>query len=300
MKSLLRALPVVCATVLCQVSAWAEAPAEPRAVVGLDHIPLVVSDLEKATASYLALGFALKSGRAHANGIRNAHIKYRDGAGIELLMPSESRDELNQQYVARLRLGEGPVFFALHAADAELTPVMASLKSVSEPFTQEGNMLTLAAPELADVFFIDSNRSPTDRPEHFAHRNASTALIALWIATPERARMLRLLSALGASVSDQEVFAPLKTAAVVARVANGDVYLLPESAQTVQGRAIVGATLLTAGLANVRAMVRANKIEGTIEARGRDYRSVFIPPRATHGIWLEFRSYESSATKQKN
>jgi hypothetical protein len=49
------------------------------AVLGIDHVPVAVADLESAGEQYRALGFALKPGRPHANGIQNLHAKFPDG-----------------------------------------------------------------------------------------------------------------------------------------------------------------------------------------------------------------------------
>jgi hypothetical protein len=51
-------------------------------IVGLDHIPLAVTDLVVAAERYRQLGFTLKQGRPHENGIRNQHVKFRD-AGLK-------------------------------------------------------------------------------------------------------------------------------------------------------------------------------------------------------------------------
>ena len=79
---------------------WFAAPALPSAegrntALGLDHIPVAVRDLERAAATFRRLGFALKPGRPHANGIRNVHVKFPDGSGIELLTAPRPQDELS-------------------------------------------------------------------------------------------------------------------------------------------------------------------------------------------------------------
>ena len=56
-----------------------------QSLIGIDHMPTVVADLEKASESYRRIGFSLKPGRAHDNGLRNNHTKFRDGSGIELV-----------------------------------------------------------------------------------------------------------------------------------------------------------------------------------------------------------------------
>ena len=37
--------------------------------------------------AYQRLGFSLKPGRFHAHGLRNNHIKFEDGSGLELISP---------------------------------------------------------------------------------------------------------------------------------------------------------------------------------------------------------------------
>ena len=54
-------------------------------MLGMDHIPVVVADLDKAEADFRAMGFSIKPGRPHSNGIRNAHVKFPDGTEIELI-----------------------------------------------------------------------------------------------------------------------------------------------------------------------------------------------------------------------
>ena len=56
-------------------------PPEGPVIAGLDHVPIAVGDLDAAAARYRALGFALKPGRPHANGIRNQHAKFADDGG---------------------------------------------------------------------------------------------------------------------------------------------------------------------------------------------------------------------------
>ena len=79
----------------------------------MDHIPLVVRDLERAQADFKALGFAIKPGRFHPDGIRNAHVKFPDGTEIELITAPAATDALTSEYRARLEAGEGPVYLRL-------------------------------------------------------------------------------------------------------------------------------------------------------------------------------------------
>jgi catechol 2,3-dioxygenase-like lactoylglutathione lyase family enzyme len=52
---------------------------------GIDHIVIVVCDLEAAVASYGQLGFTLVRGGGHPIGSHNALIAFVDGTYIELI-----------------------------------------------------------------------------------------------------------------------------------------------------------------------------------------------------------------------
>ena len=78
----------------------------PPAVTGLDHIPIAVRDLDRAAADYRALGFALKPGRPHDDGITNQHVKFPNGTELELITAAEARDELTATYLKHLAAGE--------------------------------------------------------------------------------------------------------------------------------------------------------------------------------------------------
>jgi hypothetical protein len=67
-------------------------------VTRLDHLVVLVRDLDGATRDYEELGFAVTPGGEHADGLtHNALIPFRDGSYPELvasLDPDDSRDNV--------------------------------------------------------------------------------------------------------------------------------------------------------------------------------------------------------------
>ena len=60
----------------------------PRSVVltRLDHLVILVRDLELASTDYESLGFAVTPGGEHADGLtRNALVPFQDGTYLELV-----------------------------------------------------------------------------------------------------------------------------------------------------------------------------------------------------------------------
>jgi catechol 2,3-dioxygenase-like lactoylglutathione lyase family enzyme len=244
-----------------------------RVVVGLDHIPIAVSDLQAAAERYRELGFTLKAGRPHDNGIQNQHAKFPDGTELELITAPEARDPLTTTYRRHLESGDGPAFLALYA------PTMGRATERLEAMGQES---------LEYIFLGPRNHSPTDRPEHFAHANGALSLISVWLAGEDLSRERRLLQALGARLERAEVHVPDPLMADVARLPEGEVVLLPASSQLVVGRRIVGATVRVKSLASVHRLLGSRALARP-RVSGGHRSSVFFPPAITHGLWLELR-----------
>ena len=249
----------------------AQAPAgagDAPVAAGLDHVPIAVANLDGAAERYRALGFALKPGRPHANGIRNEHAKFPDGTELELITVPDARDDLTATYRRHLSAGDGPAFLAFHAPSLNGT-------------ARKG------APGY--IFFSGLNHSPTDRPEHFAHANGAESLIGVWLAGDDLSRERQLLRAMKAGIARQRVHAPDVVEADVATLGRGAVLLLPGGRQLVPNRPIVGATLRVKNLAATRAAIGSIAATNLQTASGPGWSSCFVPPAAAHGLWLEFR-----------
>ncbi len=254
--------------------------------IGLDHIPVAVRDLEAASATYRALGFSLKPGRPHANGIRNAHVKFPDGAGLELLTVPAAVDPLSTTYLDMIRTGDGPAFLSFHARDT--AALHGALRAGGYPFRDRSGLTDLQSSELGFLFWVQDNRSPTDRPEHFAHPNGATALGAVWIATDDGDTLAGLLVALGGRQARREVSAPDKVEATVISLAAGDVFILPARHQLLPGRPIIGASFRVRDLATVRRALAAGGVPPRAGPPLAD--RLVVEPSKAHGLWLEFGS----------
>jgi hypothetical protein len=206
----------------------------------------------------------LKPGRPHDNGIRNQHAKFLDGTELELITAPEARDDLTATYRKHLAAGDGPAFVAFHVPG----------------LSQAGRN---AAPPY--VFFGGLNRSPTDKPEHFTHPNGAEALIGVWLADDDLSRERTLLQAIGARIERRAVRVPDQLTTDVARVGEDEVVLLPGRFQIVPGHRIVGATVAVKNVDAARRLLERT-LGAPLQAASR---SVFLPPAATNGLWLELR-----------
>jgi len=230
-------------------------------VLGLDHLPVVVKDLARAKQDFMKLGFVLKPGRPHDNGLRNEHVKFADGTEIELITPAEAgtgvSDALSSHYVDWLREGDGAVSLGL-------------FRPGKAPAPPPG------------VFFAGRQKSPTDLPEHFDHPNGAVTLSGVWLAGSPVEQKLSNLP--GAKVVQAPFCAPFGFGSKVVRWKAGELFLLPQSQQIVPGRPIVAATVTVRSLAAVQGVFAATRTKAR-PVPGCARNSLWVE---THGLWLEF------------
>jgi len=256
-------------------------------VDGLDHIVLAVADLEAAADRYRQLGFTLKPGTYHENGIRNKHAKFSDGTEIELLSVGSAGDPLAFEYARHLRNGDGPAFVALFAPD--LDELAGRFDQLGRNYRRSPGLLAFRHDDpIRHIFFGSRNRSPNDLPEHFEHANGAEMLTGVWIAGDELSGERALLIDLGANPVMEEMRLPQFTAARI-RFPRGEVLLLPGDLQQVEGRRIVGATVSTRNLLRLQQVMASGSMEVPEIIRTEQGASMFLPPDLTHGLWLEFR-----------
>jgi len=253
-------------------------------VRGLDHIPLAVNDLEQSKADFEALGFALKPGRPHANGLRNSHVKFPDGTEIELITAPAAIDALSSEYHNWLKGGDGPAFLGLYTRD--LDTLSRHLSRLGSTLDRKGDLGTISeSVDLRRLFFARRQHSPTDRPEHFAHANTAVSLAGVWLAGAVAEQ--RLLPMLGATPSDDPPCGPFGSGSAALSLPEGEVVFFPPSAQLTPGRSIVGATVAVRDIATARNTLTGNRIR-YIRVAGCTRDSLWVGPADAHGLWLEF------------
>jgi len=138
------------------------------AVIGLDHIPIAVGDLESSAEEHRELGFTLKPGRPHANGIRNQHVKFQDGTELELITTPEVRDGLTATYRRHLQAGDGPAFLALWPGCWRRSPTHGAIWSITTAPTLIRNPLSLNLLSLS----YPSPRRPSSRRRSVSPRRS--------------------------------------------------------------------------------------------------------------------------------
>ena len=273
------------------IGAWllasgAAAGSGARLVEGLDHTPVAVSDLDRAAADFARLGFAIKPGRPHGDGIHNRHIKFPNGGEIELITASSPTDDLARAYVDWLRGGDGPASWSLYAPDL---PALANALSKDHlGATNQGDVVTLSS-DLGPhrLFFADRLRSPTDGPAFWTHANSAYRLSRVWLATAPIDE--RVMAALGVGRAGRFACAPFDHRAELYVIpGDGDEVAVSRALDRPESRSVVGVTVLVGSLAAAKRVLAANRIPFS-QPRDCGHESLWIAPEQAHGLWLELR-----------
>lgn len=281
MLSLVRSLLTVTLIFLTAVSVSAETS---LVIQGVDHVPVAVSDLERSTADFEALGFILRPGRPHENGLHNAHVKFPDGTEIELITSPAATDALSSEYHTWLKTGDGPAYLGIYAPNYGL--LVERVSPLGLTLERKGGLATFAeGTTLRRVFFASRQRSPTEQPRHFDHANSAFSLTSVWMAGAEAER--RLLQSLGGLPVKEPRCGPLGSGSVL-EMPEGEIIFLPASAQFIPNRSIVGVTVTVRSLETARSVLTQNRIPLS-RPPDCDSQSLWVGPTAAHGMWIEFR-----------
>ena len=188
---------------------------------GIDHIVVVVPDLEGAIKSYGELGFTVVRGGKHNIGTHNALIAFADGAYIELiafLAPITG----HPWYDAMSKSG-GLVDFCAQTDDlaADVAAYRRAGIAISDPNAMtrdrpDGYRLSWvlsipSAPFNASVPFLIKDETPRDErvPRERSHRNGVSGIANLMVAVPDAAKAAgwyrQIIGADGAPVEHREL-----------------------------------------------------------------------------------------------
>lgn len=147
----------------------------------IDHVIILHPDLEAAVSDYKAMGYTIKPGRLHDNGLLNAHIKFDNGSSLELMALADApTDRMARQYAQLLDDGVHGAYLALTGPDQ--AHIETALKRLSIDYEiLRGAIWTYITfdqeSEFAHIFFICYDRPPAVEPAHqTTHTNGVLAM----------------------------------------------------------------------------------------------------------------------------
>lgn len=164
---------------------------------GIDHIVVVVPDLETAIANYTELGFSVIPGGRHPIGTHNALIAFADGAYIELIAFFEPNP--THRWSQLLEQGGGLIDYCMQTNDLDADS--AAFRAAGVPMTDkmplsrvrpDGYKLdwVLAIPTTTQGYtpFLIEDITPRGErmPKQTTHANGVTGIDSVTIVVSDR------------------------------------------------------------------------------------------------------------------
>jgi hypothetical protein len=196
--------------------------APPAAAVRVNHVVVAVEDLADAKRSFSGLGFTVKGGTPHDNGLHNSLVEFADTTEIELMSVETPGDVVARGYARFLNDGEGGAFLALSAtADAVTRAAVPAGISIATRKMGAFRYTMFGDPGLGAVFFIEYDTPPANNDATATtHANHARGIQRVWVeASPS---LEKLLAALGA-VSCGPATAPDGREGTVWATASGEI-----------------------------------------------------------------------------
>jgi len=190
-------------------------------IVGIDHLVIVVNDLEKAARDFEQLGFMVAPGGQHPVGSHNALISFRDGSYLEII--AFYRDAIDHRWWEALQKGERLVDFCFQTDDllGDTKKLQAAGVAINNPVPWSRKrpdgfelqwLLSLATGSHRGVapFLIEDVTPRSERiPRQFDHPNRVVGIERVTIAVGELSTIAKWYSALlgvsGQTISDSRL-----------------------------------------------------------------------------------------------
>ncbi len=164
---------------------------------GIDHIVVVVEELESAIQSYTLAGFTVVRGGKHSIGTHNALIAFADGTYIELI--AFQNPIPGHPWQTALEKGGGIIDFCMRTdnLEADVEAIRRAGATMGEPSAMtrdrpDGYRLSwvLAIPQApfnGQVPFLIKDETPRDErvPRDRTHQNGAVGLATLAIAVED-------------------------------------------------------------------------------------------------------------------
>jgi catechol 2,3-dioxygenase-like lactoylglutathione lyase family enzyme len=176
-------------------------------LTGIDHIVIVVPDLDAATESYRGLGFNVVPGGRHPIGSHNALVGFADGAYLELIAFFDPAAK--HRWRSALERGGGLVDFCMQTDDleADAAALRGAGVSIGDPwplsrtrpdgFTLQWVLATPADAQSGVAPFLIEDTTPRHErvPRETSHPNGVTGIATLTVAVSDVATVRRWWSA---------------------------------------------------------------------------------------------------------
>jgi len=252
----------------------------------LDHVIVGSEDLSKSRIFFNeVLGFNIKDGKIHKNGIENFFIEFNDSTEIEIISVENVSDKLANEYKLMLQKKQFGLQFAIRTP--EILELKKQFSGLNSEFTElvKNRMYTTLSKNYLDqafpLFFIEYNSDNINK--NVFHSNNTKGISDIWLSTTDVRKSVQEFVKIGFSLIDTLSVGNIEQKTVLIKNNNINIILIENDHS-----GIYGLTIKTVGIKNLLDSITDNlNINRKIKTSRRG-KSIFINPEITNSIWLEF------------
>lgn len=177
--------------------------------IKIDHIPIVVKNLENAEKQFVNTGFAIKAGYLHKNGILNSHIKFSDKTSLEIISLVHNKDEISNSYADFLKQKEGGTYLALKTENVKALSKVLNQNNIKHKIISGKifTYITFSGNSHKHIFIIKYNRKFKEQRKYISHKNSVSGIKGVVISgDSETIKLLETLFAVKAENNKIKLF----------------------------------------------------------------------------------------------
>ena len=247
-------------------------------VAQFDHLIIGTKNLDDSKTLFEEkLGFKIKNGKHHKNGISNFFVEFSDESEIEIMSIENTADKLANDYYQLLENNKYGLQFALRTNEiSNLRKHLNAIKFDYEVFAENKIYSTLSKNTLDNelpLFFIQFNNENKNTQTN--HLNKSSGIKSVWFSTSNIKKTAKKLVDFGFDAVGNYDLPTFKNKVVQFKNNNFEIILIESDKYE-----ITGMTISVEDINIVKKIIKTNFIEQND--------NIYIQPSQTKTIWIEF------------
>ncbi|MCW8850402.1 MAG: VOC family protein [Melioribacteraceae bacterium] len=254
----------------------------------LDHVIIGTREIQ-SSIEFLEdkLGFTIKHGKKHKNGISNFFIEFEDSSEIEFISVQTPSDKLASDYESLLKNNQFGFQYAIRTN--QLNHLKINPYNISEGFIEiyeNKNYSTLSKKNIdlkLPFFFIQHHEQNYTKANH---SNEAKGIFSVWLETSDIRKTVRKYIDYGFGAIDTVKVGSYKNKTVSMRNDHFELIIIDSNKDYISG--------ITIGVKNITDFQSRIKEKFNIDSMIRSSirgKSISLNPEVTKSIWFEFLEY---------
>jgi hypothetical protein len=251
-----------------------------------DHLIIGTANISES-ANFFAdvLGFTIKNGRQHSNGVNNLFIEFKDNSELELISVIDPKDNIARKYRSLIEHKKYGLQFAMRTDRLnEVISHFSNLNSDYNKIHENENYSVLSKSEydakLPLFFMKHKNQNFNTETDH---QNSAKGIRSIWFSTQKLKETIFDLADLGFQLVDTVKVHGFSNRSVLMKNDNFEIILLEE-----KDYGILGVTIILDDLSVVKRRLdnKNLKYRSYNDEKGS---GIILSPETSESIWIEFK-----------